>query len=215
MTTRSPITLSPASASSHSLRSQVEIQAFILKRGKRQRQTLVSVRMAPKHSARALDLAFLPAGSDLVISCARQRSSSRAPAHSRGLVWDILRSHWRPCAVQNMFRPSRSFPRGEGKQSHGLDRKTWRCRHIWKTILCFESQLTSHFPVCMLLQHGPLIPATCLLLPLCLWVGKAVCSSSFDREPEVDAFHSVDQGRVACELCVWHQHPESFLHELG
>lgn len=179
MTTRSPITLSPASASSHSPRSQVEIQAFILKREEKQRQTLVSVRMAPKHSARVLAFAFLPARSDLVISCARQPSSSRALAHSRGLVWDVLRSHWRPCAVQNVFRPSRSFPWGEGKQSHGLDRKTWRCRHIWKTMLCFESQLTSHFPVCMLLQHGPLSPATCPLLPLRLWVVKAVCFELF------------------------------------
>lgn len=69
VTTRSPITLSSASASFHSPRSQVEIQAFILKREKKQRQTLVSVRMAPKHSARVLPFAFFPAGSDLVTSC--------------------------------------------------------------------------------------------------------------------------------------------------
>lgn len=155
VTTHSPITLSLASAFSHSPRSQVEIQAFILKREKKQRRTLVSARMAPKHSARVLPFAFFPAGSELVTSCVQQCSSSRAPAHSRGLVWDILRSHWRPCAVQNVFRPSHSFPWGEGKQSHGLDRKTWRCRHIWKMMLCFESQLTSHFPVYMLLQMVP------------------------------------------------------------
>ena len=103
----------------------------------------------------------------------------QGPGTQSGFVWDVLRSHWRPCAVQNVFRPSRSFPWGEGKQSHGLDRKTWRCRHIWKTMLCFESQLTSHFPVCMLLQHGPLSPATCPLLPLRLWVVKAVCFELF------------------------------------
>ena len=104
-------------------------------------------------SSSITSLGSLPYNSSpqVVLSFLLVQGGSRAPAHSQGLVWDILRSHWRPCAVQNVFRPSRSFPWGEGKQSHGLDRKTWWCRYIWKTMLCFESQLTSHFPVCMLL----------------------------------------------------------------
>ena len=76
-----------------------------------------------------------------------------------------LQGHGGP-ALFEMCSDLNSFPLLVGDQLHGLDRGIWWCRHVWKMMLCSESQPAPCFlrpgPVGLLLVAQSLLPSHAL-----------------------------------------------------